>query len=239
MRSTLNIFIALLCLASNILYAGEPEPNTYADKFPTVPKNARVVVLPTAHDFPTVPQELPIIQDALFSELKALKFSPVKITLNSNSKPEGVDRLFMVPNQAGKDIRSHKQAFLLGIKEQVTFDIALIPAVVSRKAKLSGQMAIWDHVKQRLEIIGFGSGSNREWSGSTTALSLEIDAYDSAGNWIFTSYGGISNPYVINTKEDERQLKEHLFESEKDKELLKDGVEVALEPLKKKIKIAP
>jgi hypothetical protein len=94
MHSVPKIFIAFLCLASSFLYAREPEPNTYADKFPTVPKNARVVVLPAASDFPTVPQELPIIQNALFSELKALKFSPTKITLNSESKKAWTDYLW-------------------------------------------------------------------------------------------------------------------------------------------------
>jgi len=238
MHFSIKAFTFIFFLTSSITFAKEVDPNTYADKFPTVPKNARVAVLPIAYDFAAVPQELPIIQDALINELKLLKFSPLKVKLDANSAPIGVNKLFMLSNQAHKDIRSQKQAFVLGIKDQVAYDIALIPAVVSRTAKLSGQMVIWDHVKQRLEIKGFGSGSNREWSGTRLGLSLEIDAYDSAGAWLFTSYGGISNPYIINTKEEMNELKPRLFDSEKDKELLQKGVEAALEPLKKKIKIS-
>jgi hypothetical protein len=225
-------------LASAITFAKEVDPNTYAGKFPTIPKNARIAVLPMAYDFAAVPQEIPIVQEALINELKRLKFSPVKFKLDSTSTPAGVDKLFLLVNQAHKDIRSQKHSFLLAIKDQAHYDIAIIPAVVSRTAKLSGQMVIWDHVKQRLEIKGFGSGSNREWSGTRLGLSLEIDAYDSAGNWLFTSYGGISNPYIINTKEEMNELKPRLFDSEKDKELLQKGVEAALDPLEKKVKVS-
>ncbi|MES2673893.1 MAG: hypothetical protein V4660_06605 [Pseudomonadota bacterium] len=232
-------FISFTCLfISSILFAGEPDPNSYAEKFPTIPKNARIAILPMAYDFAAVPQEVPIIQDALIKHLQLLGLTPVNVKLDPTSMPKGVDQLFILPNLANKEVRPAKQKFLLDLKSQASFDIAIIPAVVSRAAKLSGQSAKWDNVKARLEIKGFGSGMNMEWSGSRLGLSLEVDAYDAEGNWLFTSYGGISIPYIINTKDAMNDLKPRLFESEKDQETLQKGVEVALRPLTKKVKIA-
>jgi len=69
-------------------------------------------------------------------------------------------------------------------------------------------------------------------------LSLEFDAYDVNGNWLFTSYGGISVPYIINLRDSTNDLKPRLFEGKKDQGYLEKGVEVALKPLTKKIKVS-
>jgi TPR repeat protein len=58
------------------------------------------------------------------------------------------------------------------------------------------------------------------------------------GNWLFTSYGGISVPYIINLRDSANDLKPRLFESKKDQGYLEKGIEVALEPLTKKIKVS-
>jgi len=216
----------------------DTDPNSYADKFPTIPKNARIAILPMAYDFAAVPQEVPLIQEAMISQIKDLGFKPFAIKLDPASTPKETIQLFALPNTAHQDIRPAKQTFVAGLKNQITYDLVLIPAVVTRAAKLSGQMAIWDNVRNSLTIKGFGSGESMEWSGTQRALSLELDVYDASGNWVFTSYGGISIPYLINTREAMNELKPRLFESERDQEYLQKGVEAALKPLTKKIKIS-
>jgi hypothetical protein len=228
--------LGVFCVfCSSMLLAGEKEPNSYADKFPSVPKGAKVLVLPLAYDFSAVPSEIPLIESVLFEQLKALGYSPAKIKIDPVAGG-GNEKLFFLVNTFNEQVRPAKQQYLVILKAQVAFDIAIIPAVVSRTAKLSGQMAIWDHVKNRVQVKGFGGGASTEWSGSQQGLSLEVDAYDAEGNWLFTSYGGISVPYYMDTRNSVFVLKEHLFEDKKDRKYLDEGVESALEPLTKKIK---
>lgn len=238
MKKMLAVVAAVVSLVSSVTLAAEDDPNVYADKFPTIPKNARVAVLPMATDFPAVPQEIPIIQEAISQQIKELGLTPSIVKLDAATTPQSTIQLFTLSNSSYKDVRSAKQNFIAGLKGQTNYDIVLIPAVVSRTAKLAGQSASWDNVKASLTIKGFGSGANSEWSGSRLALSLELDAYDADGNWVFTSYGGISIPYLINTREAVNELKPRLFETKKDQDTLQKGVEVALRPLTKKIKIS-
>lgn len=238
MKKIITVISFLCCMVSNVVFAGEEDPNTYADNLPTIPKNARIAILPMAYDFAAVPQEIPLIQEAITAQIKALGLTPFTIKFDPASTPKDTIQVFKLANTTYKEVRPAKQTFVSSLKKQVNYDIVLIPAVVSRSARLSGQVAIWDNVKAALTIKGFGSGENSEWSGSRLALSLELDAYDVSGNWVFTSYGGISIPYVINTREAMNDLKPRLFESKKDQDTLQKGVEVALKPLTKKIKIS-
>lgn len=238
MKKTITTVLLGFCFLSNLLLAAESDPNTYADSLPGIPKNARITILPMAYDFPAVPQEVPVIQEAIINQIKALGFTPIKVTLDPASTPKEILQTFAVTNDAHKDVRSAKQNFLANLKKQTPYEIALIPAVVSRKAALSGQVAIWDNVRNGLVVKGGGYGGDMDWSGARLALSLELDAYDAAGNWLFTSYGGINVPYIINLKDSTNDLKPRLFESEKDRGYLQKGVEVALKPLTKKIKVS-
>jgi tetratricopeptide (TPR) repeat protein len=238
MKKIITFAAMVCCLVSSAIYAAEDDPNTYADKLPTIPKNARIAILPIAYDFAAVPQEIPIVQEAITSQIKELGLTPFAIKFDAASTPKDTIQLFMLSNSTHEKIRPAKQEFISNLKGQANYDIVLIPAVVSRTAKLAGQMAVWDNVKTRLTIKGFGSGESMEWSGSRLGLSLELDAYDANGNWVFTSYGGISIPYAINTREAVNELKPRLFEAKKDQDTLQKGVEVALEPLTKKIKIS-
>jgi TPR repeat protein len=238
----MNKVVALLgllgCLVSSLILSAEEDPNTYADNLPTIPKNARIAILPVGYDFAAVPQEIPVIQEEVISQLKSLGLTPFNIKFDPSTTPKDTIQLFTLVNTAHQEIRPAKQAFVANLGKQVNYDMVLIPAVVSRSAKLSGQYAIWDNVRAGLTIKGFGSGESFEWSGSRLALSLELDAYDARGQWLFTSYGGISIPYVINTREAMNDLKPRLFENKKDQDTLQKGVEVALKPFSKKIKIS-
>jgi TPR repeat protein len=238
MKKIITLVLFGFCFFSNLLLAAESDPNTYADSLPNIPKNARIALLPMAYDFPAVPQEVPVIQAAIISQIKALGFTPISVTLDPASTPKEVIKTFTLANDAHKDVRAAKQNFLANLKKQTAYEIAFIPSVISRKATLSGQVAIWDNVRNGLVVKGGGYGGDMDWSGARLALSLELDAYDMAGNWLFTSYGGISLPYIVNLKDSTNDLKPRLFESEKDKGYLEKGVEVALKPLTKKIKIS-
>jgi hypothetical protein len=166
MKKITALIVLTFSLISCVLCAAETDPNTYADNLPTIPKNARIAILPIGYDFAAVPQEIPIVQEAITQQIKALGLTPFTIKFDATSTPKDTIQLFMLSNSAHKDIRPAKQEFVLNLKNQTNYDIVLIPAVVSRTAKLAGQMAVWDNVKTRLTVKGFGSGENMEWSGS-------------------------------------------------------------------------
>lgn len=225
-------------VVSGFVMGAEEDPNTYAENLPVISKNARIAILPIAYDFSAVPQEIPVVQESIIAQLKSLGLTPFNIKFNPSTTPKDTIQLFMLANTSHEEIRPAKQVFVENLGKQVNYEIVLIPAVVSRAAKLSGQVAIWDNVRAGLTIKGIGSSDSFEWSGSKLALSLELDAYDKNGKWLFTSYGGISLPYVINTRESMNDLKPRLFESKKDQETLQKGVEAALKPFTKKVKIS-
>lgn len=238
MKKMIRFVTLICCLVSIDAFAAETDPNTYADNLPTIPKNARIAILPMAYDFAAIPQEIPVIQESITNQIKDLGFSPFVIKFNPSTTPKDTIQLFTLVNTAHENVRPAKQGFISNLKQQANYDILLIPAVVSRAAKLSGQMAVWDNVKSSLTVKGFGSSDSFQWSGSHLALSLELDAYDLNGKWLFTSYGGISIPYIINTRDAVNELKPRLFEAKKDQEALQKGVEAALKPFSKKIKVS-
>ncbi|GGY80706.1 hypothetical protein GCM10011613_27200 [Cellvibrio zantedeschiae] len=238
MKKIITLVMLGCTLFSGLVFAADPDPNTYADSLPNIPKNARIAILPMASDFQAVPQEIPIIQEALISQIKTLGFTPIKVVLDPASTSKEVVRTFAISNEAHKDIRPAKQGFLANLKKQTPYEIAFIPAVISRKATLTRQIVIWDNVRVGLVVKGGGYGGDMEWSGSKMALSLELDAYDAEGNWLFTSYGGISVPYVVNLDNSTNELKPRLFEAERDQTYLQKGVEAALKPLTKKLKVS-
>lgn len=238
MKKIITAVLFGFCFFSNGLLAAESDPNTYADSLPNIPQNARIAILPMASDFQAVPQEIPIIQEAIISQIKALGFTPIKVALDPASTPKETVRIFAASNEAHQDIRPAKQSFLASLKKQTPFEIAFIPAVISRKATLTRQVVVWDNVRVGLVVKGGGYGGDMEWSGSKLALSLELDAYDAEGNWLFTSYGGISVPYIVNLNDSTNELKPRLFEAEKDQTYLQKGVEAALKPLTKKFKVS-
>lgn len=75
-----------------------------------------------------------------------------------------------------------------------------------------------------------GSGIG-EWKGERFAYSLQLEVFDSSGDWLFTSYGGISLPVYAFMASREVRRKDNLFENRDDFEALVAGIEKVIQPL--------
>lgn len=110
--------------------------------------------------------------------------------------------------------------------------LILSQRIVARKAQLKGASAIWDGRKAIPPAAGT-SGQSGQWSGSASALSIEITALDSTGKEQFKTFGGLLLPYRANVMTENMTMREGLFQKQSEFEA---GVEIALTPLTKKAK---
>ncbi len=115
------------------------------------------------------------------------------------------------------------------ISREKIYSAILFPSFELKKAELKGKHAYWDGVRRK-KIVKGTSDENMRWSGNTRGLSLKIWAFDSAGEWLFTSYGGLVLPFytsMYNSRE-ESKLRLDMFDNSKN---IESGVNVALLPI--------
>lgn len=96
-----------------------------------------------------------------------------------------------------------------------------------RSARLAGTYAEWDGMRRQVPTTDDPSRSYR-YSGSTTALSVELTAIDARGGFAFRRFGGAALPFEINNRELKSELRRDLFASDAE---VAAGARLALEPL--------
>ncbi|HEY7773619.1 MAG TPA: hypothetical protein VIC26_10590, partial [Marinagarivorans sp.] len=82
-----------------------------------------------------------------------------------------------------------------------------------------------------------GVSSEYLWTGEIQGLSLKLEAYSKEGEWLFTSYGGVSLPVVANIPDRRYVRKENVFEHKKDIRRMKKGVKKSIYPIRKRLKL--
>jgi len=101
--------------------------------------------------------------------------------------------------------------------------------LVSRQAKLEGSQAEWDGTRQQIRLSNTHSRDYR-FSGTTSALSVELIAVTDRGAFAFRRFGGATLPFETNIRETKNELRKNLFGTDTE---ITEGVRVALEPLTK------
>lgn len=108
-------------------------------------------------------------------------------------------------------------------------DIVIFPYISPRSAKLHGGTASWDGVVRRKVTTGANT-HKMSWSGTEKSLSLQLNTYTSAGDFLFTSFGGLTLPFVtrLTFSQPKSSLRDDMFDNTKD---IAEGVDIALEPI--------
>lgn len=101
------------------------------------------------------------------------------------------------------------------------------PQLVLRKAEVSGVSAVWDCQQRRALVVG-GGGDDYRHNGSTLGLSVGLRMFASSGEFVSSTYGGVSLPYRINVRTSSNEVRPDLFANDKD---IADGVSLALSPV--------
>jgi len=109
-------------------------------------------------------------------------------------------------------------------------DAVILPTVLAREARYSGQKLHWDGVWRDAPIdMGGTTRALAYLDGTEYATSLRVTIYDRSGNKVFERYAGLEPMARYETKQDHwrRVLRTDLFE---DDEILDSGVRMAFDP---------
>lgn len=217
-----------LLFTATISIASESKFNRYSESL-TYQKNSTVFLLPlSAPELGPMLNEADSINAELISQIQKLGHQ-VDI---GNEEWIDATRTLRHHVQYWSDAESVQitEESMAAIAQEMDSDIIILPTLLERQAKLKYRSAKWDGTKQR--VIYKGRGKNKRWegSGSTTAISLRLNAYNSNGQWLFTTYGGMALPFYVDLNQESYVLKDIIFS---DADFVKEGIENALEGFNK------
>lgn len=238
-RCVFLLFLLSFVFVSHTFGVGA-KSNFFADRIPELPKNASILLLPIyGHDFLEA-EEQKEVGAALQAELRSYSFNVSWARLDlvtPEQDPQKLAEYYPMLVSQHYVYTDSVEAARGELVKMLAYagDLVVIPTVVERQAELSGELARWDGVSQRLKSTG--TWDQGIWSGSIAGYSLKLDGFSVDGKWLFTSYGGISLPVTANVKTRRYERKENLFADKKDKKAMIKGVAKACDPLRKRLKV--
>lgn len=211
------------------------ESNTYSAEFTGLPLGSRILLVPLVPNFKQLSAGSDVVRLEVARQLEASGRVPVLQSENDYMRlwSATVWNIGGLYNKYTGQLDEENQARAMRayarlMAQTESFSAVFFSSFELRTADLEGRYASWDGVERRQQAWG-ASGGALEWSGNTHGLSLKIVAYDPAGQWLFTSFGGLMLPYKARVGENPGyDIREHLFEQVDE---IVSGVEVALYPL--------
>lgn len=234
------MLVPLLFVLSFQANAAGSKNNRYADNLPELPKVARILVLPLydnnhlqGGESTDLVKELKTQLEKLGHKIDAPTFEQLAgadfaATIEQNYALLQSEFIPLTQKKADAKAEFAKIIDYVG-------DIIVMPSITLRPAVLKGEMASWDNDGHKLRVIG--TMSEMSWSGQIQGLSLTLDVFSNKGEWLFTSYGGVSLPVVADVPERKYVRKENLFEHKKDIKKMQSGITRAIYPIRKRLKI--
>jgi len=228
-----------LALALTLIFIAQPlaaksSANVYAKtKMPTLTKGDRVLLMPiNYHMLLNAVEEAPV-QDAVLNKIKRKGLKGKFAKIDSARDLDDYMRLSDFANAHLDNVRQIKQTYINSIAGK--YDLVMLPSVIERIQKLShGGMQVDGN---RIDIKNKGRKRESNWSGTHRAYSLLIEVYTPQGEWLMTTYGGISIPIYADFETKSFVRKEHLFDEIADLTTLNQGVAIALKAIFKKVKV--
>ena len=229
---TLVLIIALV-LGSTVVQADQKSA-IVGSTFKRPSAGALILLLPPIAESAELEAGIPMLLQALHTELSAAGFRTALLDKANYEtvwaqEVEAVGGIF--DSKTGTLKASHQAAAMTALAKRLTRDssasLAVIAKLVTRKAELHGTKADWDGRLVQFPTKGaFGGTSN--FSGTTTAVSVHLIALTHDGGLAFSTYGGVTLPYVVNFVSEKPELRANIFSDEAD---LPKGVKIALTPL--------
>lgn len=237
--------VFLLLVTANIVFAGtdvSPD-NQFSEKFKPL-KNSPISIAPLDY----LNNDFKIGEESASNQL-------LKQLANTNNKTKIVSDIVykqlwesfeaelggLYSSQTGEFDFKKYMLYLSYISRSVCAadksDYVLFPSFVIKKAELKYDRARWDGVSYRVPVKGdivTRSGDRRafNFSGTTSALSLELMLFDKNGDWFATTYGAIGLPYYyyiqnVRDKDQSIEFNDKVFS----KKGVRSGVKSSVLPL--------
>lgn len=234
LRTLLVVALSSLMVACTNT-AQQSDSNSYSTEFDGLPPGSRILLVPLAPNFKQLSAGSDVVLLEMTRQLEACGRVPLlqakdRYMEQWSATVWNIGGLYNKytgqldeENQA-RAMRAYAQA----MAKTESFSAVFFSSFEIRTADLDGRYAAWDGVERRQQAWEASAGAT-EWSGNTRGLSLKIVAYDAAGHWLFTSYGGLVLPYrARGGKIPDLEIRDRLFEQADE---IASGVEVALYPL--------
>ena len=232
MRYGLSILSLLVLFLQGCTTSVTAPPYDAVDGFQGVPADSRLLVVPVTANNKLYQPGRPVVAEMLEQELDGnyqvfmLEEGDFQRYWAASAQQVGG---FFSPVDGTFDRQRYLKSVRLFAKQlnpDGRYDLILFPALVDRTAESKGRYAHWDGVRRRHSNKGMQLADAR-WHGKTRGLSLELNAFDGAGEWAFTTYGGLVLPYYysMDGRVPETHIKKTLF-AETDH--IHNGVSVAV-----------
>ena len=138
--------------------------------------------------------------------VETLELLQAKSSWREVSRAEGIKGLGSKPDPAA--FERAQSALATRLAQQNEFDAVIFPSIQMRPTVVRSRTVFWDGVKQDIQAVNPPVGSKTQDRGiggvgtfvfdfsenNEPALSLHVAIYDSAGQRLFESYGGLDFP---------------------------------------------
>jgi hypothetical protein len=195
---------------------------------------ALVLLLPPSAEVVELESGFALLLDALHSQLTAAGFKTALLEKANYEtvwaqEVDAVGGIFDAKTGAPKNAQRAEAMMALAVRlaRETSAALVVFPRLVTRQAELSGTKAYWDGRLELLQTSGTfgGSASSR---GTITAVSVQLIAMSGNGSLAFSTFGGVTLPFIVNFVSEKPELRKNIFQLESD---VIGGVRIALEPL--------
>jgi hypothetical protein len=229
------VFLLTLLLQACAATSRNSSPDEYvAPHFAAPSKGALFVLLPAKNSSRETKSGEALVIQQLHAQLTGLGYKVVALDAANfavlwEQEIQSVGGLYDPVTGAP---RTGAYARAIGaLAQRVAFEthstLVISPGLVVRQANLSGTIAAWDG-QERTQPTARTYGSDYRFTGTTSALSVELLAVSSDGAIAFKTFGGTSLPYRADGFSGQYEIRENLFSSDIE---TAEGVRIALRPL--------
>jgi hypothetical protein len=193
-----------------------------------------ILVLPPTFEFSELEAATPHLLNALHKNLVAAGYRAALLDRSNHDlvwqqevDAVGgiVDPVSREPRQAAFDLAI--RTLVARVSRETGATMVLRPRLVLREAQMSGTKASWDGQTRWIPATGIGGGT-AHFSGSTSAVSVQLVGFQSSGQFAFLAYGGVSLPFRTNFNTRASEFRNDLFSSPTE---VMEGTAIALRPL--------
>lgn len=222
-----TIFFLITLFCSPVCFSLGAKTNLYNETLEPLEKGHAVHIFPLIHTEDVSGFDAQDVLTELHSQLEKLKYN-----VTSENKVSFSEQLTYAPPNLVEKVLWGKSFYQDQMAQYPEHEgIFVFPTIIVRVANLQGSVGKWDGVRQTIRITG--REMSGEWSGKHAAYSMRLEVLDHKGNWLMTTYGGVSFPFTADAVTSRFVQKDRLFEHKKDLKSMKKGVKKALWPFKK------
>lgn len=233
------VFMAA-CSTSAVM---DSQDNQYVETFQGIAPQASILLVPFASTQSPYQDGEAVVMPEIRSQLATgHNVSVLDMATFQREWPTAVHSVggFYSPVTGRFDADRYHQAirhFASNVNPNNDHDLIVFPALVEKQADSKGRYAYWDGVKRRHTNAGTVMTDPR-WHGTTRGLSLELNTFTGAGDWLLTSYGGLLLPfyYEMDGSRPEVKRKPSMFD---ETDNIHSGVTVAIAPFMENVEAEP